>query len=105
MIYHAPEICLELDSTVKPVIQKLYDKLLTDLKAGNKSSPIFRHHIDFIKENHYASPTPYMETEKNQIVVDYMASMTDDYCIDLFRFLFPSSNVKFPYKGYFYDYN
>ena len=104
MIYHAPEICMELDGTVKPVIQKLYDRLLTDLKAGNTSSPIFRHHIDFIKENHYASPIPYMETEKNQIVVDYLASMTDDYCIDLFKFLFPSSNVVFPYKGYFYDY-
>ena len=42
-----------------------------------------------------------METEKNQIVVDYIASMTDDYFIELHKYLFPSSKLDLKYKGYF----
>ena len=41
--------------------------------------------------------------EPNQIVVDYMASMTDDYCTELYKHLFPNSNVDIKYHGYFED--
>ena len=85
------------------MMQKLYFKLLQDLKEGNKASPIFRHHIDFVVGNHYASQIPYIETEANQIVVDYMASMTDDYCAELYRFLFPKDEIEIKYHGYFED--
>ena len=43
----------------------------------------------------------YRATEVNQLVVDYMASMTDDYFIDLYENLFPDGNYKINYKGYF----
>ena len=43
----------------------------------------------------------YEETEPNQIVVDYIASMTDDYFIELYHHLFPNSDKKIEYKGYF----
>ena len=79
----------------------MYYKLLSDLKEGNKSSPIFKHHIDFVVGNHYANSIPYMETEPNQIVVDYIASMTDDYCTELYKFLFPTSDMDIRYHGYF----
>ena len=78
-------------------------KLLADLKAGNKSSPIFKHHIDFIDTNHYSPRIPYLENEPNQIVIDYMASMTDDYCTELYEFLFPDSKLHIEYHGYFED--
>ena len=100
-IYKNEKITKVIDSTVKPMVQKLYYKLLSDLKAGKKSSPIFRHHIDFVVNNHYAAPTPYMETEPNQIVVDYIASMTDDYCAELYNHLFPDSNIEIKYDCYF----
>jgi dGTPase len=45
----------------------------------------------------------YIETEPNQIVIDYLASMTDDYCTELYEYLFPKSSVKFKYHGYFED--
>ena len=78
-IYHRDHLTGMLDSTVKPMIQRLYTRLLSDLKAGKKSSPIFEHHIDFVSNNYYApTAVPYIETEPNQIVVDYIASMTDD---------------------------
>jgi dGTPase len=35
--------------------------------------------------------------------VDYIASMTDDYFIDLHHYLFPDSTYKVQYRGYFDD--
>lgn len=102
-IYKTEKITRVLDNTVKPMMQRLYIKLLRDLKEGNKSSPIFKHHIDFVTGNHYAAKTPYIETEPNQIVIDYLASMTDDYCTELYEFLFPNSSVHIQYHGYFED--
>ena len=102
-IYKNELVSKVLDGTVKPMMQKMYTKLLSDLKSGNESSPIFKHHIDFVSGNHYAAPTPYMETEPNQIVLDYIASMTDDYCTELYEYLFPNSNVRVDYHCYFED--
>ena len=79
----------------------LYDKLLLDLENKNTSSPIFTHHINYLTKPYYKRQTPYEETEKNQIVVDYIASMTDDYFVELFNYLFPSSTLKLNYVGYF----
>ncbi len=100
-IYQRESVARVLNETVKPMIQRLYYKLLSDLKGGVKSSPIFEHHVDFVSGNHYAAPIPYIETEPNQIVVDYIASMTDDYCTDLYKYLFPDSNLDIKYHGYF----
>jgi len=103
-IYKTERITRVLDTTVKPMMQRLYAKLLKDLKEGNKSSPVFKHHIDFVQGNHYYSnQRPYIETEPNQIVVDYMASMTDDYCAELYDYLFPDSKLHIEYHGYFED--
>ncbi len=86
---------------VKPMMGELYNKLLSDLENGKKSSPIFTHHIDYVNEAHYKRTIPYEETEPNQIVVDFIASMTDDYFVDLYAYLFPKSTKKILYKGYF----
>ena len=86
---------------VKPMMAELYKKLLKDLKNDNKASPIFTHHIDYINQAHYKRQTPYEENEPNQIVVDYIASMTDDYFVDIYNYLFPNSTKKIDYKGYF----
>ena len=103
LIYHQDELTNVLNTQVKPMMQKMYYKLLSDLKAGDKSSPIYKHHVDFVTENRYAPKIPYIETEPNQIVVDYMASMTDDYCTELFEFLYPGNKYKIDYHGYFED--
>ncbi len=104
MIYNAKEVSSVLDEKVRPVMHRMYYKLLKDLKEGKKSSPIFKHHIDFVKQNHYASKgIEYLDTEPNQIVIDYMASMTDDYCTELYNFMFPDQPVDLHYHGYFED--
>ncbi len=101
LIYKNDIVRAEMESTVKPMMSEMYEKLLNDLLSQNKSSPIFTHHIDYINKAHYKRETPYEQTEPNQIVVDYIASMTDDYFIDLYAHLFPESNLKITYKGYF----
>jgi dGTPase len=85
------------------MMRELHEELLTHLKNGITSSPIFKHHLEYLNKPYYANKreTPYEETEKNQIVVDYIASMTDDYFIELHKYLFPKSKHKIKYIGYF----
>ena len=87
--------------TVEKMARLLYERLLEDLQSENKTSPIFTHHIAYIEKPFYKRIKPYILTEPNQIVVDYIASMTDDYFIDLFHHLFPKSTLKIEYTGYF----
>lgn len=103
LIYNTKHVSQVLDEKVRPLMHRMYKKLLSDVKEGNKSSPIFKHHIDFILNNHYKPRLPYLETEPNQIVIDYMASMTDDYCTELYNYMFPDKPIDFHYHGYFED--
>ena len=101
LIYKNDVVKAEMESTVKPMMSEMYEKLLEDLTNENKASPIFTHHINYINKAHYKREKPYEQTEPNQIVVDYISSMTDDYFIDLYAHLFPESDLKITYKGYF----
>lgn len=101
MIYKRPELCEVLENVVEPMMREVYIQLLSDLENKNLSSPIFTHHINIIEKSHYKRELPYISTENNQIVVDYIASMTDDYFIDLYHHLFPASERKIEYVGYF----
>lgn len=92
-----------LDRVVKHMMQEIYEQLLEDLMLDKHYSPIFRHHIDYVNQAPYPRAVPYEKTEPNQMVVDYIASMTDDYLIDLHRYLFPSRNYYIEYTGYFED--
>ncbi len=101
LIYKNDVVQSEINNIVKPMMSKMYEKLLEDLVTGKKDSPIFTHHIDYVNSAHYKRSLPYEETEPNQIVVDYIASMTDDYFADLYAYLFEDSELKIIYKGYF----
>lgn len=101
-IYKSEQVEKELSLTVKPMMAELYERLLSDHEKGERRSPIFTHHIDFVNSSVYRKGmTPYEEDEPNRIVVDYIASMTDDYFIDLYAHLFKDSDKKIEYKGYF----
>lgn len=100
-IYLAPSVEEKYDHIIQPMMAELYEKLLEDLIQKRTESPIFTHHITYVNKAHYAHLFPYEETEPNQLVVDYIASMTDDYFLDLHTYLFPESPHKIEYKGYF----
>lgn len=101
LIYNDERIKSAVDLTVKPMMEKLYARLLNDLKSGNYDSPVFTHHIKYVNKAHYQRKMPYEQTEHNQIVTDYIAGMTDDYFVDLYSHLFGNDKLKIDYIGYF----
>lgn len=101
LIYNNAASFAGLGRTVRPMMAQIYGQLLDDLKSGNRTSPIFYHHIDYVNAAHYKRETPYEDTDPNQIVVDFIASMTDSYFIELHGYLFPGSDLRVEYKGYF----
>lgn len=87
---------------VQPMMEDIYKTFLRDVKEGNRESLIYKHHINFVKQYRGYGPSvvDYEETEANQIVVDYIASMTDDYFVDLYEHMF-GDKYKIKYEGYF----
>ena len=105
-IYQSDAVRGEYEQTVRPMFRQVFEKLLADVKAGDRSSPVFRHHIDFIEETtrfYQDGLGEYLEERPEQIAADYIASMTDSYFLALHRFLFPKSSLKIEYHSYFED--
>lgn len=100
-IYKSDKVKSVFDETVMPMMRDIYEKMLSDLKENKTDSPIFRHHVKFVEKPYFRRSESYLKTDPNQIVVDYIASMTDDYLVDLHGYLFPNSKLKIDYKGYF----
>ena len=100
-IYNTNAQTAKLNLTIKPMMADIYGTLLDDLKKNNRLSPIFTHHVDYINSVFVGRDKPYLSSEYNQIVVDYIASMTDNYFTDLHEYLFPNFKYKVAYKGYF----
>lgn len=104
-IYQNDEISKKYDEIIKPMFAKIYDRLLDDVINHNKQSVIYKHHIDFInRANRFNPSADYATTDPNQIVVDFIASMTDDYFIDLYEYLFDEHDTV-KYISYFNDIN
>ncbi len=101
LIYKNDSVKSAMRETVQPMMARVYERLLSDLVNSNFASPIFTHHISFVNKAHYKRDIPYEETEPNQLVTDYIASMTDDYFVDLYSHLFPNDKPQIEYKGYF----
>ena len=99
-IYLDENVADTYETLIRPMFRRVYYALLDMLAAEDKRSVIYRHHIDFV--NKYRAVKDYAATEKHQIITDYIASMTDDYFIDLYGFLFGEKSVV-EYKSYFDD--
>ena len=104
-IYGNEDMKKVVKDQIKPMFACVYEELLKQAGEMKKDSVLYTHHIDFLKEENkyqtYYNIEEYLEEEKNQIVVDYMASMTDDYLVELYHYLFPKGKHKVEYKGYF----
>ncbi|MBE6548525.1 MAG: HD domain-containing protein [Ruminococcaceae bacterium] len=100
-IYNYAASNARLDVTVKPMMSDIYGQLLDDLKSGSTYSPIYKFHIYPLTNLRYRRDIPYEKTEPNQLIADFIASMTDDYFIELHKYMFPNSNYPVVYKGYF----
>ena len=91
-IYHSAAAHEQLDAAIQPMMEQLYERFREDVKTGDESSYIFRHHINsWVMQFNKG----YVDRwSPDDIVVDYIASMTDDYFIDLFNFLYPDQAIR-----------
>lgn len=99
-IYLSEAVSGKTREYIAPLFERLFERLLCDLKEGKASSPIFTHHTALIEASHYTRAIPYREENPYDIVTDYLASMTDDYFVDLCAYLFPDA-PSIPYVDYF----
>ncbi len=92
------------DESIKPLMQKLYSRFLDDLENNNTDSPIFRHYIDnpalVLK---YRNSKGSLCVDFDDIVTDCIASMTDDYFVDVCAELHIDDEAfeKIKYHSYF----
>lgn len=105
-IYKSDKANRAFDDAIFPMFEVMYDRLKSDLVKGDEASMIFTHHIDYVNSyrKYYIErgEKRYEEIETvDDIVVDYIAGMTDDYFIDLYEYLFPNGKYKVTYLGYF----
>lgn len=102
-IYKQKDLEKVYEESIYPMIAKMYEYLLKEAKSLTKDSMLYKHHISYIEEitKTYRRGPAYSEIGADELVVDYIASMTDDYFVELFRYLFPDSTLKVEYKGYF----
>lgn len=103
-IYHNPKIDSVYKDNIRPMFSMLYEQFWTDLAERNEKSYIYKHHIEYayIGKN-YQDRGIDITDEKyfDDIVTDYIASMTDDYFIEVFSRLFPDAHYKINYISYF----
>ena len=102
MIYGNVKVGKVYEEEINPMMEEIYLRLLEDAKSHNKESVLYKHHIAYVKKmTGYYSDVDYEENTPDDIVVDYIASMTDDYFVDLYKYLFPKGKHEVKYIGYF----
>lgn len=102
VIYKNDEINSKYEDIIKPMFKDVYYALLDQLMKKDEASIIYKHHMNFIRNSlKYYKGIDYGKEEPNQIVVDYIASMTDDYFVELHKKLFPGSKYEIEYISYF----
>ncbi len=98
-IYRSSGIEGERAEVLARAFELMYERCLDDLHKRDESSFIFRHHITRIEEQlaHYGHTYDW-QSDPEQTVVDYIASMTDGYFAELATKFFPQ--IHFPKRTY-----
>ena len=91
------------EENIRPMFYELFDLLLKDVTNENRESIIYKHHINLLntQQGYYMDCPVYEQNKKEDIVIDYLASMTDDYFVELYRYLFPKGKYDIRYVSYF----
>ena len=102
LIYDNQQVNQTSEELIEKMFRRLYEQLRDDLIAEDKHSYIFRHHIYFVDawRKRYKDSRAYCAELPDQIVTDYLASMTDDYFVELHTQLFPDETA-IEYVPYF----
>ncbi|MGN0383537.1 MAG: deoxyguanosinetriphosphate triphosphohydrolase family protein [Eubacterium sp.] len=101
-IYKLDGVNSEYEKYIKPMFDEMYYTLIEDYYKNHNESMLYKYHIQhIIDSNKYTPECNYMDEEINQVVVDYIASMTDDYFIALYEKIFGKGSSKINYRSYF----
>lgn len=89
VIYGHKEVNKPYYEVIKPLMKKLYNVLVEDIQNGNDLSPVFQHHINntILGKYYKDKKSKTIIIDANDIATDFIASMTDDYFIDICRHL------------------
>lgn len=103
-IYGSFEVSGDFARPVADLFGRLYAYELDALTAGDENAAIFRHHIMPLEQHlsYYGKSYPW-EEDLDLTVVDFIASMTDDYFMASCEELFPEARELFPRRTYFRD--
>lgn len=101
IIYLKEGMVNNTSNVVEEMFSDLYERLRLDLMEGRESSPIFVHHVQRLcASSRTLTPEGYLSQDPDQIVADYLASMTDGYFSALHAHLFPSKPRNVSLRGY-----
>lgn len=102
LIYIKEGMSEDANMNLDAMTTRLYEKFLDDLKAEDKTSPIYTHHIaSLMRNSNNISEEDYLREDANDIVVDYLASMTDTYFMAVYDHTFPEDDLTIYFRGYF----
>ncbi len=101
-IYGAQEVNGDLDRGMAELFCQLYEQVRDDLVAGRTEAPVFRHHVRHVEQwlGHYGHHYDW-EADLDLTTVDYISSMTDEYCLAILEHLYPGSRRMFPSREHF----
>ena len=101
-IYDATEVNAGRSAQIGELFREVYERLYDDLERGDERSPIFKHHIADLSAYlaHYGRAYAW-ERDLDLTVVDFIASMTDDYFMGLCERMFGDRQTVFTSRGYF----
>lgn len=102
-IYRLEFVQKQVRESVIPMMEELYKHIYQDARTHNRNSCLYRHHIAAVKEKQiwYPAAVPYEESDPDDLTMDFIAAMTDDYFVDYYAELFPKSKYHISYVGYF----
>ena len=103
-IYWKEGMVDDTGNVVEQMFSELYEAIRESVKSGREDTPLYRHHVKRICGfSRSLTPESYLSQDTDQIVVDFMASMTDSYFMALHNHLFPGANPQVSTRPYCAD--
>ena len=105
-IYQSEQATAQYEDGVRPMFERLYERFLYELDKDDKNSLIYKNYLnDGIVGKNYKEMYGGKKTDLilNDVVTDFIASMTDDYFLEAYKYLYPDDelNDKVKFVGYF----
>lgn len=94
IIYDNPAVTDPYKLYVQPMMRNMYGQLVDDFKNRRYGSPIYQHHVNLSLYKHcYRDKDSHLLIDADTAVTDFIAGMTDDYFVALYRYLFPDDSL------------